>query len=332
LLAAWAQRGPLAILLLPLAALFYCLSSIRRWAYATGILRVAHLPVPVVVVGNITVGGVGKTPLVISLVEQLKARDYVPGVIARGYGGTGRGVVSPDGDPAIFGDEPILISQRTGCTVVVDRDRVAAAQLLLKTDQKINLIISDDGLQHYPLSRQIEIVVIDERGFMNGWLLPSGPMRETANRLKCVDAIVGNGTSARPDGCNATPFFQLRVSGGEFYVLGDPQRRVTSTNWRGSKIHAVAGIGSPDRFFRQLASLGIATENHPFPDHHAYRADELDFDGDAILTTEKDAVKLARLTLRLPVWVMPVDAVIEPNLADFVAKALVEKNCGFPSA
>ena len=369
LLAAWSKRGALAILLLPLAAVFFCLSVIRRWAYSFGILGIADLPVPVVIVGNLTVGGVGKTPLVISLVEQLKQRGYRPGVITRGYGGKGEGGEVPlAGDPEQFGDEPVLIRMRTACPVVVGRDRVGAARQMLQIAPETNVIISDDGLQHYALPRQVEIVVIDDRGFMNGWLLPAGPMRETARRLLTVDAIVGNGVSVPPFDSAEVPFFQMTMKAGEFYALQDIGRRVTSTNlrdtlspspsvplpqgaregigasgagsdgritstnWQGLKLHGVAGIGSPNRFFKQLAQLDIVSINHPFPDHHAYTADELDFDGDAILTTEKDAVKLRRLTLRLPVWVMPIDACVQPNLADFVVKKLVEKNRGFPSA
>ena len=296
-------------------------------------LRTANLPVPVVIVGNLTVGGVGKTPLLISLVEQLKQRGYQPGVIARGYGGSRQGGEVPvAGDPEQFGDEPVLIRMRTGCPVVVGRDRVGAARQLLQIAPETNVIISDDGLQHYALPRQVEIVVIDDRGFMNGWLLPAGPMRETAARVLSVDAIVGNGVSVPPCEIAEVPFFPMTMKAGEFYALEDIERRVTSTNWQGLKLHAVAGIGSPNRFFKQLTQSGIVATSHPFPDHHAYTAEELDFDGDAILTTEKDAVKLRRLTLRLPVWVMPIDACVQPNLADFVVKKLVEKNRGFSPA
>ena len=369
LLAAWSKRGAIAILLLPLVAVFFCLSTIRRWAYLVGMLRTANLPVPVVIVGNLTVGGVGKTPLLISLVEQLKQRGYQPGVIARGYGGSRQGGEVPvAGDPEQFGDEPVLIRLRTGCPVVVGRDRVGAARQLLQIAPETNVIISDDGLQHYALPRQVEIVVIDDRGFMNGWLMPAGPMRETAARVLSVDAIVGNGVSVPPCEIAEVPFFQMTMKAGEFYALEDIGRRVTSTNlraalslspsvplpqgaregigasgagsngratstnWQALKLHAVAGIGSPNRFFKQLTQSGIVATSHPFPDHHAYTAEELDFDGDAILTTEKDAVKLRRLTLRLPVWVMPIDACVQPNLADFVVKKLVEKNRGFSPA
>ena len=323
----------MAILLLPLAAVFFCLSAIRRRAYSSGLLRVASLPVPVVIVGNISVGGVGKTPLVIHMVEQLKARGYQPGVITRGYGGSGRGgEVLPDADPAEVGDEPLLIRRRADCPVVVNIDRVKAAQHLLAIAPQTTVIVSDDGLQHYALPRQIEIAVLDERGLMNGWLLPAGPLRETARRLRQVDAIVGNGLSSPPLACGDVAFFRMEVHAQEFYALSDMQRRVTSTNWQNKVVHAVAGIGTPERFFRQLENLGISASPHAFPDHHNYTAAELDFDGEAILTTEKDAVKLAGLKLNLPVWVLPITATLAPNLADFIVAKLMEKNRGFPPA
>ena len=323
----------MAILLLPLAAVFFCLSAIRRWTYSSGLLRVASLPVPVVIVGNISVGGVGKTPLVIHLLEQLKARGYQPGVISRGYGGSGQGgEVLLDANPAEVGDEPLLIRRRADCPVVVGIDRVKAAQTLLAIAPQTTVIVSDDGLQHYALPRQIAIAVLDERGLMNGWLLPAGPLRETARRLRHVDAIVGNGLSSPPLACGDVAFFRMEVRAHEFYALSDMQRRVTSTNWQNKVVHAVAGIGAPERFFRQLEKLGISASCHPFPDHHNYTAAELDFDGDAILTTEKDAVKLAGLKLNLPVWVLPITAMLEPNLADFIVAKLMEKNRGFPPA
>ncbi|MBK9520133.1 MAG: tetraacyldisaccharide 4'-kinase [Rhodocyclaceae bacterium] len=331
-LAAWSKRGALAILLLPLAAVFFCLTAVRRKAYSSGLLRVASLPVPVVVVGNINSGGTGKTPLVINLVDHLKRHGHKPGVISRGYGGRGQGGVVLDGaDPTMFGDEPLLIRARTSCPVVVNRNRVEAAKLLLQHAPETTVIISDDGMQHYALPRQIEIAVVNAHGFMNGWLLPAGPMRESMSRLRNVDAVVGNGINASELGSSAVPFFQMNIRAGNFFALHDRQRRVTSTNWHGKKVHAVAGIGHPERFFQHLKALDIVSTDHAFPDHHDYRAEELDFYGDAILTTEKDAVKLARLSLGLPVWVLPIDAVLEPNLADFIVKKLVEKNRGFPT-
>jgi tetraacyldisaccharide 4'-kinase len=287
----------------------------------------------VVVVGNITVGGVGKTPLVIHLVEQLKARGHQPGVISRGYGGSGQsGEVHADADAAQVGDEPLLIRRRTSCPVVVGTDRLEAARKLLEIAPLTTLIISDDGLQHYALPRALEIVVIDERGLMNGWLLPAGPLRETARRLLSVDAIVGNSVNTPPIECGDVPFFRMTMKAPEFYSLGDMHRRVTSTNWQGKKLHAVAGIGVPQRFFSQLNTLGIKAIYHAFPDHHRYTADDLDFDGDAILTTEKDAVKLAHLKIVLPVWILPIDAELAPSLADFIVEKIMEKNRGFPPA
>ena len=315
--------------MLPLAALFYCLSAIRRWAYRSGILPVVQLPLPVVVVGNISVGGVGKTPLVIYLVQQLRARGHSPGVVSRGYGGDGKpALVGAAADPARVGDEPVLIQRRCGCPVVVGRDRIAAARTLLAAWPDTTVIISDDGLQHYRLSRQVELAVVDQRGMMNGWLLPAGPLRETPSRLTKVDAVVGNGTTSAPLQDLAVPFFCMQPRPGEFYALGEPTRRPASADFQGQRVHAVAGIGSPQRFFDQLAAMGISAQAHAFPDHHAYVADELSFDGTCILTTEKDAVKLLHLNLPLPVWVLPIDVEIAPDLAEFV----VEKLHGFPPA
>ncbi len=302
-----------------MALVFAALAGLRRVLYRAGILKSERLPVPVVVVGNITAGGSGKTPLVIWLVEALRRRGRHPGVISRGYGGRSAGVrkLSRGDTPAEVGDEPLLIARRTGCPVVVGRDRVAAGRALLAAYPECDVIVCDDGLQHYRLARDVEIVVIDRRGFMNGWPLPAGPLREPVSRLSIVDAVVANGWPGDAP-------FRMRLSGDRFVRL-DGGASCTAAALRGQRLHAVAGIGEPQRFFDHLAALGLAFEPHAFPDHHAYREEDLDFHGDAILTTEKDAVKFAGLADspgRPMVWVLPVDAEVTPDLAQFILERL----------
>jgi tetraacyldisaccharide 4'-kinase len=302
------------VLLLPLAALFALLAALRRRLFRAGVLPSVRLPVPVVVVGNITAGGSGKTPLVIWLVSELRRRGRRPGVISRGYGGSGAAVaeVVETSDPGQIGDEPLLIRRRTGVPVFVGRDRAAAGRALLAAHD-CDLLVCDDGLQHYRLARDVEVAVVDRRGFLNGWPLPAGPLREPVARLATVDAVVANGWSGGAG-------FHMQLVGTRFQQLGG-QAVCAATDLLGRKLHAVAGIGEPQRFFDHLAGLGLAFEAHAFPDHHAYRAGDLEFAGDAILTTEKDAVKFAGLAA-LPVWVLPVSAAVVPDLAQFLMERL----------
>lgn len=320
--AIWRQRGLRAWLLLPLSLLFLLLASLRRALYRHGVLTATRLPVPVVVVGNITAGGAGKTPLTIWLAGELRKRGRQPGVVSRGYGGSAEGVreVSRDDTPDVVGDEPLLIRRRTDCPVFVGCDRAAAGRALLAAHPGCDLVICDDGLQHYRLARDVEIAVVDRRGFWNGWPLPAGPLREPASRLKSVDAVVGNGWDGPAD-------FRMTLVGERFDLLAEVSRGGTPADFTGLRLHAVAGIGEPQRFFDHLAALGLKFEVHPFPDHHAYSAADLDFEGDAILTTEKDAVKFGALA-KLPVWVLPVSATVAPDLAQFI----LERTDGRPSA
>lgn len=308
-------------MLLPVGIVFFLLAGLRRLLYRVGILAAKRLPVPVVVVGNITAGGSGKTPLVIWLVEELKRRGRRPGVVSRGHGGEVEGVREvQSGDAAsMVGDEPLLIRRRACCPVFVGRDRAAAAQALLKEHLDCDVIVCDDGLQHYRLARDVEIAVVDRRGLMNGWPLPAGPLREPASRLASVDAVVANGWSGEAS-------FRMGLEGERFVRLGADDRCTASALVR-LRLHAVAGIGEPQRFFDHLATLGLGFEVHAFPDHHPYSAADLAFDGDAILTTEKDAVKFGALAT-LPVWVLPVTATVTPDLAQFV----LEKIDGRPPA
>lgn len=321
MIALWRRRGPLACLLLPVGAAFLALAALRRLLYRLGILPSVRLPVPVVVVGNIIAGGAGKTPLAVWLADTLARRGRRPGVVSRGHGGGGDvREVRLDSDAAEVGDEPLLIRRRAGCPVFVGRDRVAAAQALLSAHPEVDVILSDDGLQHTRLARDAEIAVMDGRGAMNGWPLPAGPLREPASRLGTVDAVVANGWDG-PAG------FRMTLRGDTFHRLDASSETCTAAALAGRRLHAVAGIGDPDRFFRHLSALGLAFEAHPFPDHRRYVAADLDFGGEAILTTEKDAVKFGGLS-KLPVWVLPVTAQVEPDLAQFV----LEKIDGRPSA
>lgn len=271
---------------------------------------------PVVVVGNVTAGGSGKTPLVLWLVDELKSRGRRPGVISRGYGGSVAGVrkVSVGDTPVEVGDEPLLIRRRANCPVFVGRDRTVAGKALLAVHPECDVVICDDGLQHYRLARDVEIAVVDRRGFWNGWPLPAGPLREPVSRLRSVDAVVANSW----DGHAA---FRMTLVGDRFRLLAKVSRDATPSEFAGLRLHAVAGIGEPQRFFDHLASLGLRCEPHPFPDHHAYVASDLAFDGDAILTTEKDAVKFGELA-SLPVWVLPVTATVTPDLAQFILERI----------
>ena len=326
----WQRRGLLSWLLLPFSLLFMGLVAMRRALYRAGFLRRQRLPVPVVVVGNISVGGTGKTPLVIHLALALRLRGRHPGIVSRGYRGAATGVTeaTPGSDPGAVGDEPVLLARHAGCPVFVGRDRAAAARALLAGHPECDVILADDGLQHYRLVRDVEIVMFDQRGLMNGWCLPAGPLREPLSRLTQVDAVVLNETTVSPAPTLARPVFLMHLRGERFHRLDDPLAQCTAAELTGRKLHAVAGIGAPQRFFDQLTGLGLSFAEHAFADHHHFLAEHLAFAGDAILATEKDAVKLARLSLTLPVWVLPVTAEVSPDLAAFV----LEKINGRPTA
>lgn len=320
----------MACLLFPASVLFRSLVGLRHALFAAGVLRAECLPVPVVIVGNITVGGSGKTPLVIHLANELGRRGRWPGIVSRGYRGAGTAVaeVRPDSDPAAVGDEPLLLARRCGAPVFVGKDRVAAARALLARYPQCDVILADDGLQHYRLARDVELVLFDQRGAMNGWCLPAGPLREPLSRLAQVDAVILNGSGVAPAPTIDRPLFRMRLLGETLQRLDDSSLSCRAADLAGRKLHAVAGIGAPQRFFDSLRALGLCFVEHPFADHQDYCAEDLAFTGDAILTTEKDAVKLARLTLPLPVWVLPVTAELSPDLAAFV----LEKLYGHPSA
>ncbi len=315
----WYRRrlAPALLPLLPLSWLFALLSAGRRAFYRLGLLKSFRLPVPVVVVGNLTVGGSGKTPLVLWLVERLRAAGWRPAIISRGYGVALDGVrcVTPDSSPTEVGDEPLFLAQRSAVPVCVGRDRVAAGKAVLLACPECNIIVSDDGLQHYRLQRNAEIAVFDARVSGNGQLLPAGPLRESLRRLSAVSAVVLNSVpvEVRQSVSGAAPVFPMQLVGECFYRLADPRQVCPAQALRGQRLFALAGIGDPSRFFTQLTALGLEFEARPFPDHHAYSAEDLAFAQDGVLLmTEKDAVKCAGL-IRSEAWVLPVKAQIEAS-------------------
>jgi tetraacyldisaccharide 4'-kinase len=308
----WYRLGAFSIALAPLGLAFGAAVRLRRAAYLAGVLRAHRLPVPVVVVGNLVVGGTGKTPLVLWVVDALRGRGLRPGIVSRGYRGANTSAqrVPADGDPARFGDEPVLLAERSGAPVWVGRDRVAAARGLLAAHPRCDVLVCDDGLQHYALARDVEIAVEDERGHGNGLLLPAGPLREPASRA--VDAVVVNGGTA-------AGAFEMRLVPDGLRRVGGRGEEIPLAVLRGKRLHAVAGIGNPARFFATLRGLGLEFVPHAFPDHHAWRADELDFaDCDIVLMTEKDAVK-CRAFGRDDLVALRVQARVDPRLADLLA-------------
>lgn len=324
----WAGITPWHALLLPLSLLFGLLAGLRRVVFRLGLRRAVRLPVPVIVVGNITAGGAGKTPLVLWLAETLKKHGLRPGIVSRGYGGrvTVPRPVEMDSDPETAGDEPVLLARRSGCPVWVGRDRVAAAQALLAAHPECDVLISDDGLQHYRLARDVEIAVVDGvRRFGNGLLLPAGPLREGVWRLATVDAVVVNGGDAAAGGGDKE--YNMRLAGDEFYSLKRPELRARPADFQGRRLHAVAGIGHPQRFFDHLASLGLTAIGHPFRDHHRFRLRDLTYpDADAVLMTEKDAVKCAALIGADNCWVLAVQAEVDPALENRILGKLKERD------
>jgi tetraacyldisaccharide 4'-kinase len=274
------------------------------------------------VVGNISVGGTGKTPLVLWLVEFLAARGIRPGIVSRGYGGDGNEprAVLRGGDPRRYGDEPVLLAQRADCPVWVGVDRAAAARALLGAHPECAAIVSDDGLQHYRLHRDMEIAVIDgEQGLGNGLMLPAGPLREAASRLKSVDAAVVNGPMHEIYAAPNT--FGMRIDGREFRNLLNPAHVVGPEHFQRMRVAAIAGIGNPSRFFAHLRTLGLDFEPHPFPDHHPFTEEELPRDADAVLMTEKDAVKCVAFASEKH-WALRVDAEPDAALGELVLEKL----------
>lgn len=304
--------------LVPLSWLFGIVAALRRSAYRIGILRRRRVGAPVVVVGNINVGGSGKTPVVIAVVEALRAAGYRPGVVSRGYGARVPGVrVLREGDSAdAVGDEPGLMRER-GIPVAIGADRVRAATSLIYT-HKVDVVVADDGLQHYRLARACEVAVIDgRRRFGNGALLPAGPLREPVSRLATVDVVLTSGPPVAGE-------FSFRLEPSDCVRLSDGEVRPLAA-FRGRRVHAVAGIGDPRRFFDMLARQGVYVTPHPYPDHHRFRGNELDFDDQLpVLLTEKDAVKCRGMEPQ-DTWMVRVAAKIDPAAIAHII-ACIEKD------
>ena len=315
----WYEGSSYYQVLLPLSGLYWLLITLRRCLYGLGILGRHRAIVPVIIVGNITAGGTGKTPVTIWLAGELQKRGFKAGIVSRGYGGSKSSTsmrVDTASDPDVVGDEPVLLAKRTGCTVVVDSNRARAAQMLV--DDGVNVIIADDGLQHYRLERMYEICVIDgARGLGNRFLLPAGPLRETIDRLSEVDQVLINGRR----GDNVAALTAVEQNAIEFELVAREVTRLNGSLTRpiegfsGTTVHAVAAIGNPARFFDMLRAHGIQVIEHAFQDHARLSVSDLRFGDDfEVLMTEKDAVKLDA-TSSDKYWTVPVDLEIDPTLS-----------------
>lgn len=328
----WQKRGFGARLLYPLAIVHRAWRGFDLWRYAAGLARPQGVGVPVVVVGNLYVGGTGKTPLVIEIVRALKARGWQPGIVARGHGaavGEPR-EVDPRGAARDFGDEPLLMANAARVPVAVGRDRVAAAKLLRNLHPRVDVIVTDDGLQHRRLARDVEIAVIHYRGLGNGWLLPAGPLRDPPERLRDVSAVVFHGDILPVR--IYSPHFFMRTQLGTVYALKDPSRRVELAELareqrdKGVRLLAAAGIGMPERFFAMLRAHGLQFDELPLPDHYDYAVNPFaDRRFDCALITEKDAVKCRTnpvLAADGRICVVPLQATVHAALIDLIEQRI----------
>ncbi len=322
----WYRREIISYILLPLSFVYRAIIGLYRLYFKH--FPSIKFPVPIIIVGNITVGGAGKTPMVIGLADLLKRQGYKPGVISRGYGRKSSGsiVVTPESKVEEVGDEALLIARRTLCPVLVDKDRAASVKKLLEV-YHCDVIISDDGLQHYQLPRYIEITLIDaEFEFGNGFCLPAGPLREPISRLKSVDFIVRNFNTKS----------SLSAPSGEYGMVLEPalfrsikDKTITKTadDFKGQVIHAMAGIGMPQKFFKTLRQLNLNIIEYPFPDHHMFSAADFSFGNKTIIMTEKDSVKCEALA-HDNFWYMEVNA----KLDDKFIEGLLSKLKKYPSS
>ncbi|MEN9916625.1 MAG: tetraacyldisaccharide 4-kinase [Pseudomonadota bacterium] len=284
----WQNKNFLAYLLWPLSFIYRIFIFLRHKFYQLHFLKINHLTVPVIIVGNITIGGTGKTPVVIAIARFLKEKGWRPGIISRGYGGNTKDfpcLVHSNSNAREVGDEPLLIARHTACPTIIDPNRSRGAKSLLQRSN-CNIIISDDGLQHLSLGRNIEIIVVDgERRFGNNFCLPAGPLREPVSRLNSVDFVISKGITQ-------TNEFKLSLIPDYFYQLIQTKNKQSAQYFLNKKVHAVAGIGNPNQFFESLRKLGLTIIDHPFPDHHQFKPRDFNYgDDDIIIMTEKDAVK-----------------------------------------
>ncbi|MCW8911429.1 MAG: tetraacyldisaccharide 4'-kinase [Gammaproteobacteria bacterium] len=301
----WYNQNPVAWILWPLSLIFCLIVSLRKFFYQINLFKKPAISVPVIIVGNISVGGTGKTPLLISLCKHLQALGFRPGIISRGYGGQAASwpqIVTSDSQPLLVGDEPVLISRRTDCPVVVGPDRVSDIEQLLARDN-CNIILSDDGLQHYRLDRDLEIAVIDAARLTgNGFCLPAGPLREPLRRLKTVDMVVYNGGNSQA--------LTFSLEHDQLLSVSNDNESLLLESLRDKSVHAIAGIGHPERFFNLLTSYGLDIIKHRFPDHYSYTIEDLSFNDELpILMTEKDAVKCKSFNIANS-WYLPVSAIL----------------------
>jgi tetraacyldisaccharide 4'-kinase len=299
--------------LVPLSFLYGAVMALRSLLYRMGLRQRFRMKVPVIVIGNLTVGGTGKTPLVAWLSMRLSAVGLRVAIVSRGYGGRARGVtrVTVHSRPSEVGDEPLLLARRAQATVFVGRNRVATARTAV--EEGADIVLCDDGLQHLALARDCEIVVIDgQRGFGNGCLLPRGPLRESPRRLRRVNAVVVNGALTAP-GFSLPRFvtrthYDMNMRPGDARPVSGGASLRSLASFRGTGIHAVAAIGNPQRFFDMLKGAGLTLYEHPMPDHHAFKSGDLNFgDNLPVLMTEKDAVKCAAFADER-CWYVPVTA------------------------
>jgi len=323
----WSRITPVSLALLPLSYLFCLLVQLRRFLYRRGLLPAERIPVPVIVVGNITVGGTGKTPLVIWLAQVLTQAGYRPGIVTRGYRGESPVwplAVTATTQARLAGDEAVLLARRSLCPVIAGPNRAAGARQLAA--QGCNIILSDDGLQHYHLARDLEIAVIDgSRRFGNGLCLPAGPLREPVSRLDRVTLRVTNGVPAAGE-------IGMHLEATGFSNLAEASRPSVPASHFISDVHAVAGIGNPERFFATLRELGLKIIPHAFPDHHAFRPQDLEFgDAQPVIMTEKDAVKCEAFA-KPHYWVLTVSAHPAGDLAERILQRLKESNIGQETA
>jgi tetraacyldisaccharide 4'-kinase len=299
----WYGNNRFSILLLPVSWLYQVYVSIRRFAYFTGLLPKHEVAVPVIVVGNITVGGTGKTPLIIWLCQYLVEQGYRPGILSRGYSGHASKwpqQVRPDSDPYTVGDEPVLLARRSGRPVAVSPNRyLAAVQLLEHTD--CNILLCDDGLQHLSLDRDLELAVIDgDRRFGNGHCLPAGPLREPLRRLNTVDMVIGKEKAGKNE-------YLMEYEYGDLLAVNN-NNRLSIQMLKGETVHVVTGIANPKRFYSYLRSHDIRIIKHIFPDHYFYTSEDLQFGDElAVVMTEKDAVKCKDMVGE-NAWYIPINA------------------------
>ena len=326
LTALWYGESAAFSLLAPLGWLYGLVMALRRAAYASGLLEVHRAGKPVIVVGNLTVGGTGKTPLVAWLAQQLALTGLRVGIVSRGYGRSGSEPVAVHGTSSWrqVGDEPMLLAGLTSCDVVVSRDRFAGAQQLVALG--VDVIIADDGLQHLRLARDCEIVVIDgARGFGNGRLLPAGPLREPASRVDNASIVVVNGAPEHASlRAGVEGSLQMSLFGGGAHRVDNLAAPEPLEHFRGRRVHAVAGIGNPQRFFRDLRARGLELVEHPFPDHHPFTVADLTFGDDLpVLMTQKDAVRCREIEdARL--WYVPVVAQFsEPQAKELLDRVVL---------